>query len=129
MNEVKVKLLDGMKLEAEVNGHKILTDQPCEKGGEGSAPNPVEYFLTSTALCAGFYVKAFCQKRGIDTSKISLTQTVKHDENNKLKISVTTKIDLPSDFPAEYKGPLKKSAEQCLVKNMIVTGPEFSIEV
>jgi ribosomal protein S12 methylthiotransferase accessory factor len=129
MNEVNVKLLDGMKLEAQINGYKILTDQPCEKGGKGHAPNPVEYFLTSTALCAGFYVKAFCQRRGIDTTKVSLTQTVKHDEKNKLKIYVTNKINLPEDFPTEYKEPLKKSAEKCLVKNMIITGPEFSIEV
>ncbi|MCP6623421.1 OsmC family protein, partial [Klebsiella pneumoniae] len=66
----------GKKVNAELGGMVIPTDQPVESGGEGTAPSPYDYFLASIGTCAGFYVLAFCQQRGIATENISLRQAM-----------------------------------------------------
>ncbi len=45
--EMKITFPGGEKVNAEINGMVIPTDQPVETGGEGAAPSPFDYFLAS----------------------------------------------------------------------------------
>ena len=43
--EIKIPFPGGKKVNAEMNGIVIPTDQPVEDGGEGTAPSPFHLFL------------------------------------------------------------------------------------
>jgi len=119
---------DGVKkVNAIYNGYTVRTDQPKEKGGEGTAPAPFDLFLSSIGTCAGFYVFSFCKEREIPTDGIKLTlQTEKNKETGMIgKISI--EIQLPSGFPEKYKKAVIRSADQCAVKKHIFNPPEFTI--
>jgi putative redox protein len=128
--EIKITFPGGKKVNAELNGIIIPTDQPVEDGGEGTAPSPFGYFLASLGTCAGIYVLSFCQQRGIDTEGMSLTQQMEFgtDQAGKKRLSrLTIDILLPSGFPEKYRNAIVKTAELCTVKKVISDPPEFVI--
>ncbi len=50
------------KVNARYRGFTIETDQAREEGGDGSAPEPFDLFLSSMGTCAGIYVVYFVRK-------------------------------------------------------------------
>ena len=128
--EIMITFPGGKKVNAEMGGIVIPTDQPVEEGGEGTAPSPFIYFLASLGTCAGIYVLSFCQQRSIDTEGLSLTQQMEFgiDESGKKRLSrLTLEIMLPPGFPEKYHNAIVKTAELCTVKKVVTDPPEFVI--
>ncbi|MDU0458388.1 MAG: OsmC family protein [Geobacteraceae bacterium] len=129
--EMKITFPGGKRVDAQLNGRIIATDQPPGAGGEGSAPTPYDYFLASLGTCAGIYVLGFCQERGIDTEGLELTQRMGFvSEGGKNRLAkVDLQITLPPGFPAKYHNAIIKTAELCAVKKALMNPPEFEISV
>jgi len=129
--ELKITLDGGKKVSAHLpDGHTVVTDQPIDGGGAGSAPSPYMVFLAAIGTCAGVYVEDFCSHRGIPTSGISLTQKAQFIEDGSGKrhlAKVLLTIHLPGDFPEKYRNAVVKAAELCAVKKAILNPPEFEI--
>lgn len=128
--EIKITFPGGKKVNAEMNGVVIPTDQPVADGGDGSAPSPFSYFLASLGTCAGIYVLSFCQQRDISTQGLALNQRMEFaaDESGKQRLAkVTLDIMLPPGFPEKYRHAIVKTAELCTVKKVIMNPPEFAI--
>lgn len=77
--ELVVSFPDGKKVDAQLNGHIIRTDQPVKAGGEDSAPAPFDLFLASIGTCAGIYIKGFCSSRGLPTDNIKIIQKMNYN--------------------------------------------------
>lgn len=127
--DIKVTLLDGQKLEAAFEGFKVVADQPENNGGTNTAPGPFDYFLASTALCAGYFIKAYCQARNLPTDGINLQQISSKDPDNKYKLTLNLKITVPATFSDKDKAGIIRAVEGCSVKKTIAEKPEFMIEV
>jgi putative redox protein len=128
--DMKITFPGGKKVNAEMNGIIIPTDQSVEDGGEGTAPSPFIYFLSSLGTCAGIYVLSFCQQRQIDTAGLELTQKMEFvtDDTGKKRLSrLSIDIMLPPGFPEKYRNAIVKTAELCTVKKVITNPPEFVI--
>ena len=123
---ITITLSSGRKVDARVGRHVIHTDQPLAGGGEDTAPAPFDLFLASLGTCAGLYVQAFCQSRGLPTEGIVLRQGAVRDPATRRLARVDIEIELPPDFPgAKYAGALARAAEQCAVKKAIVDQPDI----
>ena len=118
----------GKRVNASYNGFEIATDQAVDSGGDGSAPEPYDYFLASLATCAGIYVLGFCQKRGIPHDGISLSQSWDREEKTNRLSNVRISIEVPADFPEKYHRALVRAASQCSVKKTLENPPEFVVE-
>src|SRR5690348_18198535 len=57
--EARVTFPGGLRVDAEIQGRLIPTEQPPSAGGTGSAPEPFALFAASLGTCAGFYVLRF----------------------------------------------------------------------
>lgn len=128
--EMKVTFPGGQKVNAEINGRIIPTDQPVEAGGEGSAPTPYDYFLASLGTCAGIYVLSFCRQRQIATEGLALTQKMEFsatDDGKKRLSRVAIEIHLPPGFPEKYRNAVVKAAELCAVKKALMDPPELAV--
>jgi putative redox protein len=126
--ELTISFSGGKRVDAKVNGFVIRTDQSPEGGGEGSAPEPFTYFLSSIGTCAGIYVLGFCQARNIPTEGISLTQHAEFDSEKHRLSRVKLDIHLPAGFPEKYKDAVRRAADLCTVKRTMLDPPEFAIE-
>lgn len=128
--EIRITFPGGKRVNAEMNGFAIPTDQPVEAGGEGTAPTPFGYFLASLGTCAGIYVLSFCQQRGIDTTGMSLAQQMafETDDTGRNRLArLTIDILLPPGFPEKYRNAIVRTAELCTVKKVLMDPPEFVI--
>ena len=127
---MKVVFPGGKRVDAQVDGFTIKTDQGVANGGDGSAPEPFTLFLASMGTCAGIYVLSFCQHRGLDTEGISLSIEPQVDPEKRLIGNFKISIIVPDAFPQKYHSALVRSAAQCTVaKHVEQALPEFDVEV
>ena len=126
--EIKVNFLDKLRLEAKFDDFTVVADQPIRYKGDGSAPGPFDYFLASSALCAAYFVKLYCETRKIPTDNIRLSQNNIVDPENRYKQIFKIQVELPPDISAVDRQGILRSIERCTVKKVVQAGPEFVIE-
>ena len=127
--EIKVNFLDKLRLEAKFDDFTVIADQPIRYKGDGSAPGPFDYFLASSALCAAYFVKLYCETRNIATENIRLSQNNIVDPENRYQQIFKIQVELPEDISATDRQGILRSIERCTVKKVVQAGPEFVIEV
>ena len=126
--EIKVHFLDKLRLEAKFDDFTLIADQPIRYKGDGSAPGPFDYFLASSALCAAYFVKLYCDTRNISTEHIRLSQNNIVDPENRYQQIFKIQVELPEDISANDRQGILRSIERCTVKKVVQAGPEFVIE-
>jgi ribosomal protein S12 methylthiotransferase accessory factor len=126
--EIKVNFLDKLRLEAKFDDFTVIADQPIRYKGDGSAPGPFDYFLASSALCAAYFVKLYCDTRNIPTENIRLSQNNIVDPENRYQQIFKIQVELPEDISANDRQGILRSIERCTVKKVVQAGPEFVIE-
>jgi ribosomal protein S12 methylthiotransferase accessory factor len=126
--EIKVNFLDKLRLEAKFDDFTVISDQPIRYKGDGSAPGPFDYFLASSALCAAYFVKLYCDTRNIPTENIRLSQNNIVDPENRYQQIFKIQVELPDDISANDRQGILRSIERCTVKKVVQAGPEFVIE-
>ncbi|WP_296267949.1 OsmC domain/YcaO domain-containing protein [Pseudomonas sp. UBA6562] len=126
--EIKVNFLDNLRLEAKFDDFTVIADQPIRYKGDGSAPGPFDYFLASSALCAAYFVKLYCQTRDIPTENIRLSQNNIVDPENRYQQIFKIQVELPADISEKDRQGILRSIDRCTVKKVVQTGPEFIIE-
>ena len=127
MSTIQVTFPGGRRVDAAFDGHVVHTDQSPAHGGEGSAPEPFDLFLTSLATCAGIYVLGFCQARAISTEGIRLTQESTFEEGKLREVKLA--IDLPASFPEKYVNAVRAAAAGCRVKKVLADPPSITVDV
>ena len=127
--EIKVNYLDNLRLEAKFDDFTVISDQPIRYKGDGSAPGPFDYFLASSAMCAAYFVKVYCNARDIPTENIRLSQNNIVDPENRYQQIFKIQVELPEDISEKDRQGILRSIDRCTVKKVVQTGPEFQIEV
>lgn len=125
--EMKIRFPGKKKVVAELDGYEVLTDQPRDNGGDGSAPAPFDLFLASIGTCAGYFVLAFCEKRGIPMQGIELVQRMEWDDASNLYSLISLEIQVPPTFPEKYRESLVNAANLCSVKKHLQSPPRFEV--
>jgi len=128
--DIRITFPGGKKVNAEVNGLVIPTDQTKLDGGDNSAPSPYFHFIASIGTCAGSYILSFCQERKIPIDNITLTERLEFattPEGKTYLDTIAIDINVPPDFPDKYHKALIRVADQCAVKKAILRPPKFAI--
>ncbi len=127
--EMKVSFPGNLKVNADFAGFTVETDQPALAGGDGSAPAPFDLFLASLATCAGIFMLAFLNQRGLSTEATGITMTTERDAESGLIGKVGFTLHLPAGFPEKYEAAIVRAVEQCSVKRHLHKPPDFEIAV
>jgi putative redox protein len=127
--EMEIRFPGGKKVEALFDDLTVLTDQPIEDGGTGSAPSPFDLFLASIGTCTGYYVLSFCQKNHIPTDHISLVASMNRNPKTHLVEHCDITIKVPADFPEKYTNAIIKAADVCTVKRHLQNPPQIDIKL
>jgi ribosomal protein S12 methylthiotransferase accessory factor len=125
-SEIVITLPGGRRVDAQLPGHLVRTDQSRDMGGEDSAPTPFQLFLASIGTCAGIFVQGFCAKRGLPTEGIRLLERPRYDAEGVLS-GVDIDIEVPESFPEKYREALVRVADGCSVKKAIAAQPRFEV--
>lgn len=127
--EIKVNFLENLRIEAKFDDFSVIADQPIRYKGDGSAPGPFDYFLASSALCAAYFVRVYCNSRDIPTENIRLSQNNIVDPENRYNQIFQIQVELPENISDKDRQGILRSVERCTVKKVVQTGPEFKIDI
>lgn len=127
--EIKVNYLDNLRVEAKFDDFSVIADQPIRYKGDGSAPGPFDYFLASSALCAAYFVKVYCNSRDIPTENIRLSQNNIVDPEDRYNQIFQIQVELPESISEKDRKGIVRSIDRCTVKKVVQSGPEFKVEI
>jgi putative redox protein len=126
--EMVIDFPGGARVDAHFGPHTVMTDQPPQGGGEGSAPTPFALFLASLGTCAGIYVLGFCRQRGLPTEGIRILQRMGFNPTSGKLDRVDLDIQVPAAFPEKYHEALIRAASQCAVKKQLENPPAIEVK-
>ena len=125
--DMQVTFPGGKRVNSTFKGFTVKTDQPKEEGGDGSAPEPFDIFLSSLGTCAGVYVLYFCESRDIPTDGITMDLTFERNEEAHRMEKIGIHLHLPDGFPQKYRKAVVKAAEMCTVKRTMMNPPIIEV--
>ena len=125
--QMEVTFAGNKKVNSHYKGFTVETDQTVKGGGDGSAPEPYDLFLSSLATCAGVYMVYFCEKRNIPTEGMKMTVEAFKNEKSKLFESIRMQVQLPEGFPDKYRSAILRAADMCTVKRSLAAPPSIEI--
>lgn len=126
--EINVNFLDNLRLEAKFDDFTVIADQPIRYKGDGSAPGPFDYFLASSAMCAAYFVKVYCNSRDIPTDGISVSQNNIVDPENRYQQTFKIQVQLPDSISERDRTGILRAIDRCTVKRVVQNQPEFIVE-
>ena len=124
---MKITFVGNKKVNVEVKGFNILTDQKKENGGDASAPTPIDLFLASLGSCSGVFVLNFL-KMHLLPETVYLTLNPVWNINEYVIERIELLIHLPHDFPAGFDHALVEVAKRCLVARHVKIAHDIRIE-
>jgi putative redox protein len=124
---IPVSFPGGVRVEARLGAHTVVTDQPPAHGGTDAGPSPYDLFLASIASCAGFYAAAFCTSRKIPMEGLAVSLDVDEDDATHLPKELTVNLTLPEAFPDAYRAAILRAVENCKVKKAIASLPRTRV--
>lgn len=125
--EMMIDFPGGKRVNSTYKGFTVKTDQPKDEGGDDSAPEPYDLFLSAIGTCAGVYVVYFCESRDIPINGISMILRFERNEQTHLMEKIAIDIRLPPEFPNKYRKAVIRAAEMCTVKRNLVNPPEITV--
>ena len=126
--QVKVRFLDNLRLEASFDDFTVISDQPIRYKGDGTAPGPFDYFLASSALCAAYFAKAYCNARDIPTEDVSIVQDNIVDPENRYQQTFKIRAELPEGISEKDRGGIISAMDRCTVKRVIQNDLGFKVD-
>jgi len=72
-NKVEMKWLGNLAYEADMDGHKIITDGKEDIGGENKGMSPKKLMLTALAGCTGIDMSMILKKMRVDVDDIKVS--------------------------------------------------------
>ncbi len=126
--QINVQYLENLRLQALFDDFNVISDQPIRYKGDGTAPGPYDYFLASSAMCAAYFVKVYCNARDIPTDEIKLSQNNIIDPENRYKQTFDIQIELPESISEKDKKGIIAAMDRCTVKRVIQNNPDFIIK-
>ena len=92
----------------------VTLARPKELGGDGAGTNPEQLFAAGYAACFASALGLVAGKKKIDAADASVTAEVGLGSNGEggFALSVTLRVELPEDLPAETGRELVEAAHQ-----------------
>ena len=126
--QIETNYLENLRLSANFDDYVVTSDQPIRYKGDGTAPGPFDYFLASSAMCAAYFVKVYCNSRNIPTDDIKVTQDNIVSPENRYKQQFNITVEIPEYIEEKDRIGMIRSIERCTVKRTIQEGIDFKIQ-
>jgi putative redox protein len=103
--------------------HRLITDEPEEIGGDGSAPAPHELLPAALASCVSTTLVMYARRKGWELGQVSVDVDYDHRSTPR-SFEVAIRVD--AELSEEQLDRLEKVAASCPVRRSIEGGFEFN---
>lgn len=103
-------------------GHIWHADEPNDKGGQDTAPNPIQILLSALGACTVITLEMYAKHKGLKIEHVQL-DLVLNPENEPVagQNNIRRTIQLKGDFTEEQHKRLLKVAESCPVHKLLTS--------
>ncbi|NWD69625.1 OsmC family protein [Pseudomonas gingeri] len=118
---------EGFRHSVQIDDHQLFTDVPKSAGGEGSAPEPHDYFDAALGACKALTLKLYAQKKGIPLTGVTVEVKRDNSQEQKGHYGLQVKLTLKGVLSDAQREELHKVADRCPI-HKLMTSTEVSIE-
>ena len=127
--EIDVLHLGGVCFSITCRGHRVICDQPPEKGGTDSGMTPPELLLSSLGSCAAYYAHDYLKARSLPATGISVKVTAEKAASPSRLDHFHIAVALPHLLDERHARGLKASVERCLIHNTLLHPPSIRVAI
>jgi putative redox protein len=91
----------GYETEVEIRQHRLISDEPQDKGGGDAGPKPTELLAASLATCTVITVLMYAERKGWELGPLEAEVDF-----------ATPTVDAPPSFKVELRTPAELTDEQ-----------------
>ncbi|WP_212511490.1 OsmC family protein [Acinetobacter seifertii] len=115
------------------SGHQWFGDEPTDKGGQDTAPNPVQLLLSALGACTTITLEMYANHKGIKLEHVQVDLALNPNGDPEAGTNnIKRKITLKGDFTEDQHKRLLKVAESCPIHKLLTSNisiqSELSIE-
>lgn len=107
--------------------HELATDLPISAGGQGSAPEPHDYFDTALATCKALTVTHYARQYEIPLTGITVEVSRDSSQEKEGLYTLSVELTLRGALTDDQRSTLLRVAERCPL-HRLMTETRISIE-
>ena len=120
--------LEGFTHEVEVDGHRVITDEPREAGGADEGPSPTRLLLASLAACTATTVEMYADRKGWAVGAVEAeAELVSAEQGEPARYKVDVRI--PTVLSGDQVERIKVIAGKCPVHRTLTGAVEIEDRV
>jgi len=127
--ELNVTYQGGVKFEAETRGHRLVSDQPVDKGGADVGMTPPELLLASLGTCAAYYAVEYLMVRGLDTNDVRIRVTAEKKLQPARLADFKIEVEAPSMTGSRHYELMLRTVQRCLVHTTLTHPSEVEVAI
>lgn len=111
-------------------GHIWYVDEPVAKGGQDTAPNPMQILLSALGACTTVTLEIYADGHGIKLEHVQVDLVLNPEgESEAGQNIISRKIILKGDFTEDQHKRLLKVAESCPVHKLLTSNIQIHTEL
>ena len=101
-------------------GHSWHVDEPVEKGGGDTAPNPMQVLLSALGACTTVTLQMYADHKGWDLQEVKVDLVLDPEEPKAGEArQIVRQVHIAGDLDDTQKARLLKVAESCPVHKLL----------
>lgn|SRR5574341_187898 len=133
MANVSVKFINNLQVGVVAREHKLIADEPKEKGGDDLGPTPEEYLLGALGSCTAITLLLYARRKNMPLESVEVDLSLKREHNpgvaevgekKNLIEKITRQILVKGNLTEEQKQRLLEIAQKCPVHRIITSKPQ-----
>jgi putative redox protein len=114
MNRAIVRRRQGFEHEVEIREHRLIADEPEDRGGGDRGPKPTELLAASLASCIAITIEMYADRKEWDLGQVEVEVDFEESEKQQpAGFDVTLRI--PADLDDDQRDRILTIARKCPV--------------
>jgi putative redox protein len=112
------------------SGHQWFADEPTDKGGLDTAPNPVQILLSALGACTTITLEMYANHKGIKLDHVQVDLALNPNGDPQAgQNNIERKITLKGKFTEDQHKRLLKVAENCPIHKLLTSQINIQTEL